>query len=127
MRRGLSLIEVLVSIALIGVIFIIFTVSLSILGSGRYAENQGIAYGIAEAELETIRTLPSESVTDRADADFIGITPIHSAWDLLEGAQGFLTIEDWDENDGIKQVTAKVQWGDARGEQSIELKTLLSQ
>lgn len=126
-KHGLSLIEILVSIALIGTIFIIFCASLSSIYSQQYSELEGIAYGIAEAELEIIRTLSSASTTNRINANFIGIIPEHDAWQLLKDGQGFLTIEDWQENTDIKQITAQAQWKDNRGTRSVELKTLIRQ
>lgn len=127
MSRGIGLIEILVSLAIIGVIFVIFTVSLSALNLRKYADVENVAYGIAEAELETIRTLSSASTTNRTDADFIGISPSHPAWNLLENGQGFLTISNWQNNENIKEITARVEWKDARGVRDVELKTLLGQ
>lgn len=127
MGRGFTLIEVIVSVALIGTIFVIFGTSLVSVHSQRYADNENIAYAIAEAEIEHIRTMPFASSTNRTESSFVGVAPSHGAWNLLNQGLGLLTIENWNGNTNIKQITAKVQWVDNRGTRSVQIQTLLSE
>lgn len=81
-RRGFAIVEIVISIAIFGIIFIIFSGSLLAIQSRKYTDNTASATRIAEAELEKIRSLSFDSLTPRANADFIGLTFNMGDWRL---------------------------------------------
>jgi hypothetical protein len=86
MRRGIAIVEIVISIAIFGIIFIIFAGSLLSVQSRKYTNNAAAATRIAEAELEKIRSLPFDSLTPRTNADFIGLTFNMGDWRLASDA-----------------------------------------
>jgi type II secretory pathway pseudopilin PulG len=85
-RRGIAIVEIVISIAIFGIIFIIFSGSLLSIQSRKYADNAASATRIAEAELEKIRSLSFDSLTPRANSDFIGLTFNMGDWRLASDA-----------------------------------------
>lgn len=74
--------EIVISIAIFGIIFIIFAGSLLSIQSRKYADNEAAATRIAEAEMEKIRSLSFDSLTPRTNADFVNLTFNMSDWRL---------------------------------------------
>jgi len=82
MRRGFGIIEIVISIAIFGVIFVIFSGSLLSVQLRKYVDNSASATRIAEAELEKIRSVPFNLLTPRVNSDFIGLTFNIGDWRL---------------------------------------------
>ncbi len=118
--RGFSLIEVVVSISILGIMLILLQ---AVVRSGvliRTSKNQGIALSIARNELESLR----------ADG-YAALPPSGSFPDALVStlpeATTTLTVADF--NAKTKEVTAEVAWQDAGSAASstVSLSTLITQ
>lgn len=98
---GLTLIEILVSIGILGVMLILFQAVLSGSNLSSFAKNQGLALSVAETKLESLRqggyaALPASGPFSASDLS------------LLPGGSGTLSITDYDA--ATKRVTVTVSW-----------------
>jgi len=73
LNAGVSIIEAIVSIFIIGLILSIFSSSLISFGVNQSNKNKALAYNFAEAELEDLKNYPFDSLTERTDAAFVGL------------------------------------------------------
>src|SRR3990167_8497230 len=124
-RSGLSLIELLISITLIGVsILAIYGAIIYGINVNRKAKNLSLAYQIANQEMETIRNSAFSDLTNRTAADFIS----DSAAELtkLNSGDGDLTIQNYAADENIKEVTVEVSWSEQDGVKNVTFSTLVS-
>jgi len=70
---GISLVEVVVSIAIIGGSLAVFATLLNILQLNKSGSLRSAAYKLAQEEMEAIRSLPLSDLTARTDAGFINV------------------------------------------------------
>lgn len=85
-QRGFSLIDILISIALVGAMFAVFGAALSgsALRTGARLETRATA--LAEGALAAALSLAPSELTDRADAPLIGLTEKRGAWAVRSAA-----------------------------------------
>lgn len=72
-RAGVTLIELVVAIALIGVLVIVFGGALAGFRLLNETKNRYRAAALAETALDALRSLPSASIADQADMPFLGV------------------------------------------------------
>ncbi len=118
--RGFSLIEVTVTIFIVGILLLMFQAILQSSILVRTTKSQGIALTIARNELETLRaggyaTLPQSGSFS------------NSLLSTLPSATSSLTVSVY--NAGTKQVVAKVIWRESGSSASstVSLSTLITQ
>lgn len=118
--RGFSLIEVLVSIFIIGVMLILLQAVLRSNGLVKMSKNQGIALSIARNEIEILRIGGYDSLpaSGSFSSDLLSTIP---------GAVTELVVDDY--NTKTKQVTVQVSWKDsgATSSSTVLLSTLITQ
>jgi prepilin-type N-terminal cleavage/methylation domain-containing protein len=117
---GFSLVEIVVSIAILGTILILLQATITSSVLVRDAKNQGIALSIARNKIESLRlggyaALP---VTGSFSDNLLSSLP---------QATTTLTVNVY--NDKTKQVTVKVIWKDARlsASSTVSLSTLITE
>lgn len=119
--RGFSLIEIIVSIFIIGVMLVLLQAVARNTTVVRTAKNEGIALAIARNELETLRQAGYTSVpTSGSFSDGLLSS-------LPQGATATLTSSDF--NTKTKQVTVTVVWKDPvlTASSTVTLTTLITQ
>lgn len=118
--RGFSLIEIIVSIFIVG---IMLTLLQAVIRSGviaKTSKSQGIALSIVRNEIENLRVNGYNAIPSSG-------TFSDSLLNTLPSATTSLLVSDY--NDKTKQVTAQVQWQDAGSVASstVSLSTLITQ
>jgi type II secretory pathway pseudopilin PulG len=139
-RRGVNLIDVMITLFLVGVIGVFFSATFPFgLSSSGQAEQYKLATSIAQRKMEQLRALKYESLTqpilqqtEIIDADSTTLPYSFSTVDnvpskLPEGV-GFVSITDEDISRGIKRVEVTVKWSHTSDKtRSVVLKTLFSE
>lgn len=119
MRKGFSLIEVIIALAMTVLTVTIFGAVLNSLPLTKHARNQNLAYHMAAKKVEELRnidfaSLPaSSSFTDPGFAD-------------LPGASGSFTIVNYGGSSSIKRLIVTVSWAESGVTKSVILETLMS-
>jgi prepilin-type N-terminal cleavage/methylation domain-containing protein len=72
-RAGVTLIELVVAIALVGVLVIVFASALAGFRLLNETKNRYRATALSETALDALRALPSASIADQADMPFLGV------------------------------------------------------
>lgn len=125
MSKGLSLIELLISVTLISVsILAIYLALIYAVEVNKKAKNLALAYQISNQEMETIRNTPFESLTNVTDGDFLSDSATQLA--QLNSGDGDLTIQDYEGDENTKKVIVEVNWSDNDGTQNVTFTTLVS-
>ena len=118
-NSGFTMIELMLSLALLFVTLVIFTAALGTLPLIKNTKNQNIAYHVAADKLEQFRNL-----------DFAAL-PLSGgfadpALDQLESASADFAINDYEGSSQIKRVTVTVSWLEAQAAKNVVLETLIS-
>jgi prepilin-type N-terminal cleavage/methylation domain-containing protein len=118
--RGFSLIEITVSLFMLGVILVLSQSVLNIIPLGALAKHKDIALKIASHQLEELRSLGYENLP--ASGSFVNPDLM-----LLASSTGMHTISDY--NDKTKEVSVTVSWIEPSESEpyEIELKTLITE
>jgi len=117
--RGFSLIEVVVAIAIIGVMVVATSTLLQRLPiSGREVRDQDLALRIARNEIEVLRAAGYDSLP--ASGSFT-----NTLLSSLASSSASLTISDF--NAKTKRVEANVSWRGALGTRFVSLTTLITE
>lgn len=118
--RGFSLIEIVISLAIIGVILVIYQLSISTTSLVRVSKNKEIAVRAASNQLQDLRALGYAGLS-------AGGTFTDTQLGPLPGVQGAYSISAY--NASTKQVTVTVTWNEAgaSGVQTITLSTLVTE
>lgn len=117
-RNGYSLIEILVSLGIIAVFFVLFQAAAGVSVINRDVRHQELALRIAQTKIDNLQSLSYGSLP--ASGSFSD--------PLLAGLpQGEAAVTVVDFNEKIKQVTAAVSWQEpgARAAHSVSLVTLI--
>ena len=85
-KKGISLIEVVVSIFIVGLILVIFSASFTSVRANRVNKHRSIAYQFAQTEMEALRRYPFDQLTNRTDAGFIGLAYNYGAQKITNDA-----------------------------------------
>lgn len=118
-NSGFSIIEVVITIAMVGLMLVVYQTSANTVVLNKGSNYQEIALRIASSKLQTLRTQPYASLpASGAFAD--------SLLSSLPQGQGTLTVTDY--NAKTKQIKATVSWRNPKGKtQQVNLETLITQ
>lgn len=72
-NKGITIIEILISVAILSGAIAVFSALLEITKLGKTSANYSIAYKLAEEELEAVRALPNSALGLRASSTFLNI------------------------------------------------------
>jgi Tfp pilus assembly protein PilV len=116
-ESGFSILENVISVAIftVGVLSIsmLFTQTMTFT---HFSEKMSVATNLARSELEELRNTPYVN---------IGSDSVSSTIDDVEYSISWVVTSD-DPIDGVKKVVMRVEWEDLRGEQELEIETLIS-
>lgn len=118
-RRGFTLLEVVISIFVVGVAVTLASTLLSVIPLARHTKYEDIALKIAANEIETLRALGYENLPAPG--------PLSNTL-LLDLPSGAGTVSMSDYNDNTKEVTASVFWSEPSGPatSTVSLTTLIT-
>jgi len=116
-ESGFSILENVISVA----IFTVGVLSISMLFTQtmtytHFSEKLSVATNLARGELEELRNTPYLNI----DSDSMSSTVDNVDYDLS------WNVTSDDPIDGVKKVVMRVEWEDLRGEQDLEIETLIS-
>jgi prepilin-type N-terminal cleavage/methylation domain-containing protein len=117
--RGFSLVEVVISLFVIGVTIALTTTMLTLMPLSRHAKDQSLALSIASNEVEGLRSLGYASLP--ASGSFSD-----TQLSLLPQGSGSITVTDF--NPRTKQVDVTVSWQEnaSTASSSVSLTTLIT-
>ena len=116
-ESGFSILENVISVA----IFTVGVLSISMLFTqtmtySHFSEKLSVATNLARGELEELRNTPYVNI----GSDSVSSTIDNVAYDI-----SWIVTSD-NPIDGVKKVVMRVEWEDLRGEQDLEIETLIS-
>jgi prepilin-type N-terminal cleavage/methylation domain-containing protein len=100
-QKGFSLLEIVITIAIIGMILLLYQIFLSNLFLSRDAKNQEIALRIANNKIEELRAVGYDSLP-------VSGTFSDTQLSLLSQSSATMTITDF--NVDTKQILVTIQW-----------------
>ncbi len=117
--RGFTLIEVLLTVLLVGMLIVLSGLLVETIGLARHERYASAAAGAAEGELESLRAVGYDQLP--ASGPFSD-----DALARLPGGTGSFTVSAYD--DTTKQVTVTVSWTDRTSDSptSVTLSTLIA-
>lgn len=104
-QKGFSLIEVVISLFILGVIILVYAASANTVTINQRAKNKQLAVRIAASEIETLRATPYASFPTSYNLSNTMLA------NLPGGASGTVDITDY--NEMTKQAVVTVTWTDA--------------
>lgn len=119
MRKGFSLIEMIIALALVLATILVFAVALQSSPLTRHARNQNVAYHVAANKIEELRNTQFSSLPASGAFSDPGLGN-------LQGATAQLTITDYQGSSDVKQVVVTISWLEAGATKSLTLETLMS-
>ncbi|MGE5540800.1 MAG: type IV pilus modification PilV family protein [Bacillota bacterium] len=117
MTRGFSLVEVVISLFIIGVTIMLASEMLTLMSLSRHAKDQALALSIARNEISTLRAAGYDTLP--ASGSFSD-TQLSS----LPNGTGALSVVDY--NDQTKQISATVSWLESNATSSVSMTTLVT-
>lgn len=122
MKKGSSLVEVLISITLIMVMILMYTAFLNLIKLNKKDQDLSLATFLASQEIEIVKELPYSELTDRTDSPLIGDIDLS----VLNQASGTLDINNYMDNPDIKEINVEITWLDKTLTKKVGLSTLIS-
>lgn len=119
-QQGFGIIEVVVTLFIIGVTLLIFTIVSNAIVLNKYNRYKEIALRIAEHELQTLRTTPYANLPSSGNLTNTNLSSI---------PQGAASVSITEVNAGLSQATVTVTWRNPSGtaNQQVSLATYLWQ
>jgi Tfp pilus assembly protein PilV len=116
-ENGFSILENVISVA----IFTVGVLSISMLFSQtmtytHFSEKMSVATNLARGELEELSNTPYVNIESSSTTSTIDHVDYDISW----------VVTSDDPIDGVKKVVMRVEWEDLRGEQDLEVETLIS-
>jgi len=117
--RGFSYIEVLISLFIASIMLTVFHTVVSVGPANAYEDHRSEALTIARAELESLRTLPVESLPESGPRDFVGLS-------ILPFGRAEVVVNE--QEAGVYDVSVLVAWRESTGDEefSVMLTTLVA-
>ncbi|MBI2607905.1 MAG: prepilin-type N-terminal cleavage/methylation domain-containing protein [Candidatus Doudnabacteria bacterium] len=115
-QKGISLIEVLISLGMLAVLLILYVAALNVVAITKKLRFENLAYHVASTQVEELRSIPVESLPPSGT-----ITDALLA-QIPQGAGSF-TVVDSGSFTGLKEISVTVTWNDGIAKQ-LELETL---
>jgi Tfp pilus assembly protein PilV len=117
---GFTVIEVLISLFIVGMMLVVFATSLNTITLAKTARYQDLALRIANSKMEELRSLPYNQLPTSG-------TFTHALLSNLPSGQATQTIEEY--NDNTQTVTVSVTWIDSSSQatKQVTLTTLINQ
>jgi prepilin-type N-terminal cleavage/methylation domain-containing protein len=116
-QSGMTLIEVLVSLAMIGALLVLYAAAFNVSILTRNMRNENIAYHIATKKIEELRATPYASLP--ASASFAD-----SQLSQLSNGSANFTISNYSSYTGVKEAVVTVAWTDGRS-RTVSMRTLI--
>ncbi len=116
-KTGFTLIEVIISMAIILVLFSLLLMESNTLSISRSQQYEDIAYHIANKQMESLRATAFSDLPASADISDLSL-------DQLPSGSGNFTINDYSGYTGMKEIEVTVNWSVNNVAKSIVIKTL---
>lgn len=120
MKRGFTLIEVLISVVVVGMLIVLASTLIQAVGLTRHAKNRDVAAKVAESKLESLRAVGYEQLPEG--------TPFSDPLlETLPDATGSFTVSDFSST--TKRVVVTVSWSDpaASAPSTLTISTLVAE
>ncbi|MBN1883425.1 MAG: hypothetical protein JW885_14755 [Deltaproteobacteria bacterium] len=116
-ESGFSILENVISVA----VFTVGVLSISMLFTQtmtytHFSEKLSVATNLARSELEELRNTPYVNIESDSANSTVDSVDYDLSW----------VVTSDDPIDGVKKVVMRVEWEDLRGEQDLEIETLIS-
>jgi prepilin-type N-terminal cleavage/methylation domain-containing protein len=115
-EHGFTIIEVLISLFILGASLIIFQSSITTLSVNKFIKNQDLALRIANSEIETLKLAGYDNLPSSG-------TFTHPLLSTLPSGQGTITISDY--NASTKEIVVNVSWFSTKTN-TLTLRTLIT-
>lgn len=106
-KKGFSLSEILIAIALLGVILLIIMPLLSFEVTSKSVDNNLLATNIASSKLEELKKIPFSSLPPNGTTTFL-----HPELSKLPSGYGLIFVEDYLSTSSLKHISIIVGWQD---------------
>jgi hypothetical protein len=116
-EAGMTIIELAISLALIGGLVVLYSSMFNIVGYTRKMGNENVAYHIASKKIEELRATPYASLP--ASSTFTD-----TQLSLLPSASADFTITNYSTYNGMKEMVVTVNWNDGRA-RNIVVRSLI--
>ena len=120
MKRGFSLIELIVALGLISVAVLLLGVAVSSVPLTKNTRDQNLAYHIAVKKIEELRSISYASLPGSGTFTDPGFAELNSA-------AGQLTVASYQGSSEIKHITVTVTWTDGGANKNVTLDTLMAE
>lgn len=125
-QKGVTLIELLISIAVIGIAIIsIYLALIYGIKVSQKAKYLSLSYQIANTEIETIRNTPFSNLINQTNGAMLSNSTANLA--KLKNGQGTLTISDYNSDSKIKEITVKITWTENNATKTTQISTLATE
>jgi prepilin-type N-terminal cleavage/methylation domain-containing protein len=115
-QRGISLIEIIICMFMIGVLFALYTAAINTVAHTKKLRYDNLAYHVANKKMEELRA------TSYASLPASG-TIVDAMLSQIPSGSGSFTTIDHAGFSGLKEITVTVSWDDGQAKQ-VQLKTL---
>lgn len=120
LKKGFTLVETLIALALVGATLVVFGAAVATLPAIKTARDQNIAYHVAAKKIEELRKTPFDSLPASGSFSDPGLSNLSSS-------TASLVISDYEGSSDIKRVTATVSWDMLGATRDIVLETLIGE
>jgi prepilin-type N-terminal cleavage/methylation domain-containing protein len=114
-EQGMSLIEVLVALAILGAVAVVFLIGLTTSSKAAMAsQNRVVAESLAKSQMENIKSSTYDDVNDQPNYETAKLTDIPDGYDInisavrLDADPALPPDDPDDDDDGIQEITVTV-------------------
>jgi len=105
--KGLTLIEVVIGLALVGVLVITFSVSLTASVAARRIKHRNIAAALVDQELNVLKNMSAATVPVQTDGPLLGVLYMQGSWEVMTditAPSGSMVLQTTSTGSGISSV-----------------------